>query len=45
MALGVSLDEEFIKVALCSISDIEQDIGIAKRLLHPDASDIHGATR
>ena len=45
MTLGVSLDEELIKVPLGSISDIEKDVGIAKRLFHANATDIHGATR
>ena len=45
MPLGISLDEKLIKVPLSAISNIEEDIRIAKRLLHPDASYIHGATR
>ena len=45
MTLGVPLDDELIKVTLGSISDIEKDVGIAKRLFHANATDIHGATR
>ena len=45
MPLGISLDEKLIKVPLSSISDIEKDVGIAKRLFHANATDIHGATR
>ena len=45
MTLGVSLNEELIKVTLGTISDIEKDVGIAKRLFHANATDIHGATR
>jgi hypothetical protein len=43
-ALLVSLDEELIEIALGSISDVQQNVSIAKRLLYPDASDIHSAT-
>ena len=42
--LLVSLDEELIEIALGPISDVQENIRIAQGLLHPDASDIHGAT-
>ena len=45
MTLGVPFDEELIEIALGAVGYIQKDVGIAKRLLYSDASDIHGATR
>ena len=42
--LLVPLNEEFIKVALGAVGNIEKDVGIAQGLLYPDASNIYGAT-
>ena len=44
-SLTIALNQEFVIVLLAVISGIEQDGGIAYRLLHANATDIHGAAR
>ena len=42
---AIALYQELVVILLAVISRIEQDGGIAYRLLHTSAADIHGATR
>ena len=42
---AIALDKQLVVILLAVISRIEQDSGIAYRLLHASAADIHGATR
>ena len=44
-ACTVALDDQFIKISLCSISNIKQDRGIADGLLKACHSDIYRTTR
>ena len=43
--LLATFDEELIEIPLGAISNIQQDIRIAKCLLYANTADIHGATR
>ena len=43
--LLIPFDEELIEIPLGAVGYIQKDVGIAKRLLYSDASDIHSATR
>ena len=45
VALTIALDEEFVEVFLSVISGIQQDGGIAYRLLHTYAADVYGTAR
>ena len=42
---SIALDEEFVEVLLAVIGGIEENGGIAYRLLHAHAADIYGAAR
>ena len=42
---SVALDEQFVEVFLSVIGGIEENGGIAYRLFHTYAADIHGAAR
>ena len=41
----IALDQQFVEVFLSVICRIEQDSGIAYRLLHTHAADVYGAAR
>ena len=44
-AMAIFFYQQFIKVLLCFVADVEQDSGIADELLHILHAYIHGATR